>query len=49
MIQAKDISTTLLRGKVVEQAREGAIDRLAKKYLGVDKYPLRSPNQKRIV
>jgi len=38
-----------IRGKVVEQAKEGATDRLAKKYLGVDKYPLRSPNEKRII
>jgi PPOX class probable F420-dependent enzyme len=38
-----------VRGKVVEQTHEGAdgqIDKLAKKYLGVDKYPLRSPNEK---
>jgi hypothetical protein len=38
-----------IRGKVVEQAKEDATDRLAKKYLGVDKYPLRSPNEKRII
>jgi PPOX class probable F420-dependent enzyme len=41
-----------VRGSVVEQTKEGAdehIDKLAKKYLGVDKYPLRSPNEKRIM
>jgi PPOX class probable F420-dependent enzyme len=41
-----------VRGRVVEQTNEGAdehIDKLAKKYLGVEKYPLRSPNEKRII
>jgi PPOX class probable F420-dependent enzyme len=41
-----------VRGRVVEQTKEGAdehIDKLAKKYLGVDKYPLRSPTEKRII
>jgi len=41
-----------VRGRVVEQTNKGAddhIDRLAKKYLGVEKYPLRSPNEKRII
>ncbi|HET7147531.1 MAG TPA: PPOX class F420-dependent oxidoreductase [Candidatus Nitrosopolaris sp.] len=41
-----------IRGRVVEQTNEGAdehIDKLAKKYLGVEKYPLRSPNEKRII
>jgi len=41
-----------VRGRVVEQRKEGAdehIDKLAKKYLGLDKYPLRSPNEKRII
>jgi PPOX class probable F420-dependent enzyme len=41
-----------VRGRVVEQTAEGAdehIDKLARKYLGVDKYPLRSPNEKRII
>jgi hypothetical protein len=34
-----------VRGRVVEQTTEGAdkhIDKLARKYLGVDKYPLHS-------
>lgn len=41
-----------VRGTVVEQMKEGAdenIDKLAKKYLGVDKYPLRSPKEKSII
>ncbi len=41
-----------IRGRVVEQTKEGAaehIDKLAKKYLGVDKYPIRSPDEKRII
>ncbi|HYA84807.1 MAG TPA: PPOX class F420-dependent oxidoreductase [Candidatus Bathyarchaeia archaeon] len=41
-----------VRGRVVEQTTEGAdehIDKLARKYLGVDKYPLRSPSEKRII
>ena len=40
------------RGRVVEQRKEGAdehVDKLAKKYLGVDRYPRRSPNEKRII
>ena len=45
-------NTVSIRGKVVEQTRNGAdehIDKLAKKYLGVDKYPFRSPTEKRII
>jgi PPOX class probable F420-dependent enzyme len=41
-----------IRGKVIEQNTEGAIehaDKLAKKYMGLDKYPYHSPNEKRIV
>jgi PPOX class probable F420-dependent enzyme len=41
-----------IRGKVTELTEEGAdehIDKLAKKYLGVDKYPLRSPDEQRII
>jgi PPOX class probable F420-dependent enzyme len=40
-----------IRGIAIEQSNEGAdehIDKLAKKYLGVDKYPMRNPNEKRI-
>ena len=41
-----------IRGRVVEITEEGAdahIDRLAKKYLGVDKYPNRSPGEVRVI
>jgi PPOX class probable F420-dependent enzyme len=41
-----------VRGRVVEQTNAGAdehIDKLAKKYLGVEKYPLHSPKEKRII
>ena len=42
-----------VRGKVVEQikgdAAEQHIDKLAKKYLGKDKYPGRAPGEKRII
>jgi PPOX class probable F420-dependent enzyme len=41
-----------IRGKVVQQTSNGAdehIDKLAKRYLGVDKYPFRAPNEKRII
>ena len=41
-----------IRGRVIEQTTQGAdehIDRMAKKYLGVDKYPFRIPSEKRIL
>jgi PPOX class probable F420-dependent enzyme len=41
----------LIRGRVIEQIKEGAVehtDRLAKKYLGMDKYPFPTPIEKRI-
>jgi PPOX class probable F420-dependent enzyme len=41
-----------IRGRVIEQITEGAdehTNRLAKKYLGVDKYPYRSPSEKRVI
>jgi PPOX class probable F420-dependent enzyme len=41
-----------IRGKVIEQNTEGAIehaDKLAKKYMGLDKYPYHSPSEKRII
>lgn len=40
-----------IRGRVVEITEQGAeelIDRLAKKYLGVDKYPYRQPGEVRV-
>ena len=41
-----------IRGKVIEQTSTGAddhIDKLAKRYLGVDKYPFRSQDEKRVI
>ena len=41
-----------IRGTVIEQDTENAeghIDKLAKKYLNIDKYPFRSPNEKRVL
>ncbi|MGI0005791.1 MAG: PPOX class F420-dependent oxidoreductase [Nitrososphaera sp.] len=41
-----------IRGKVVEQTRQGAdehIDKMAKKYLGMDRYPGRSPGEERVI
>ncbi|HXX06255.1 MAG TPA: PPOX class F420-dependent oxidoreductase [Candidatus Bathyarchaeia archaeon] len=41
-----------IRGKVIEITTDGAddqIDKLAKRYFGVDKYPFRRPEEKRII
>jgi len=41
-----------IRGKVIELTSDGAdehIDKLAKKYFGLDKYPYHSPDEKRII
>ncbi len=41
-----------LRGRVVEITEQGAsahIDKMAKKYLGVDKYPYANPNETRVI
>ena len=41
-----------VRGRVVEIIEDGAdahIDSLAKKYLGVDKYPYRQPGETRVI
>ena len=41
-----------IRGKVVELTEQGAdahIDSLAKKYMGVDKYPMRQADEVRVV
>lgn len=41
-----------IRGRVGEITEDGAdahIDKLAKKYLGVDKYPYRQPSEKRVI
>ncbi|MGE5443802.1 MAG: PPOX class F420-dependent oxidoreductase [Ignavibacteriales bacterium] len=42
----------MIRGHVVEMTHNGAdthIDRLAKKYLGVDRYPYRGPGEQRVI
>jgi len=42
----------MIRGKVVAMDHAGAdahIDKLAKKYLGLDAYPFRQPGEKRII
>ncbi len=41
-----------IRGRVAERTHEGAdehIDALAKKYMGVDEYPLRQPGEQRVI
>jgi len=41
-----------VRGRVVEVTNEGAdahIDKMAKKYLGQDKYPFRAPGERRVI
>jgi PPOX class probable F420-dependent enzyme len=40
-----------VRGRVVERTHKGAdehVDRLAKKYMGVDSYPFRQPGEQRV-
>jgi len=42
----------VIRGRVASQTLEGAdahIDKLAKKYVGKDRYPSRQPGEKRII
>jgi PPOX class probable F420-dependent enzyme len=41
-----------IRGRVIEVTNQGAdehIDKLAKKYLGQDKYPFRQPGEQRLI
>ena len=41
-----------IRGKVVKITEDGAdehIDSLAKKYMGLDRYPLRAPGEQRVI
>lgn len=45
-------NVALVRGKVVEITRKGAeehIDKMAKKYLGTEKYEMRKPGMKRVL
>ena len=42
----------MIRGRMVEITAEGAdahIDKMAKKYLGVDEYPYRQPGDQRLI
>jgi PPOX class probable F420-dependent enzyme len=42
----------LIRGRAVELTHEGAdahIDALAKRYMGVDEYPMRQPGEERVI
>ena len=50
--QSNPYNMVSIRGKVIEQITEGAdehTDALAKRYLGMDKYPYRSANEKRVM
>jgi PPOX class probable F420-dependent enzyme len=41
-----------IRGRVAERTRDGAdehIDALAKKYMGVEEYPMRQPGEQRVI
>ncbi len=49
---ANPYNMVTVRGKVTEQTTKGAdehIDKMAKKYIGLDKYPNRMPGEKRIL
>ena len=42
----------VIRGRVIEMTHDGAddhIDRMAKKYMGVDAYPYRQPGEVRVI
>ena len=50
--QKNPFNMVTIRGKVIEQTTQDAdkhIDKMAKKYLGVDKYPFAMPGEKRIL
>ncbi len=50
--QQNPYSMASIRGRVVEITNQGAddhIDKLAKKYLGQDRYPFRQPAEKRVI
>ena len=50
--QENPYSSAFIRGRVVEITHEGAdehIDKLAKKYLGLDKYPYHQPGDQRVI
>ncbi len=50
--QDNPYSAAFIRGRVVDITQEGAdelIDKLAKKYLGQDRYPYRQPGEQRVI
>jgi PPOX class probable F420-dependent enzyme len=50
--QENPYNMVAIRGKVIDITTNGAedqADKLAKRYFGVDKYPLRAPGEKRIL
>ncbi len=50
--QDNPYASVFIRGRVVEMRREGAdelIDKLAKKYIGQDRYPWRQPGEQRLI
>ncbi len=50
--QTNPYNMVTVRGKVVEQTTSGAdehIDKMAKKYMGLDRYPGRAPGEKRVL
>jgi len=50
--QSDPYTWTQIRGRMVEMTKEGAedhIDKMAKKYIGKEKYPWRQPGQDRIL
>ena len=50
--QDNPYQSAFIRGRVVELRHEGAdesIDRLAKKYMGQDRYPWRAPGEQRLI
>lgn len=50
--KSNDWRYALVQGRVVERRHEGAdahIDKMAKKYLGQDTYPFRSPTEQRVI
>jgi PPOX class probable F420-dependent enzyme len=50
--QTNPYNMVTIRGKVIEHTTNGAeehIDKMAKKYLGLERYPGRAPGEKRII
>lgn len=50
--QSNPYDKVVIRGRVLSQTNQGAdahIDKLAKKYIGKDRYPWRAPAEKRII